>query len=91
MDHNLFRCFLRSYAEAGGELPADWETIYWSNYGRLEWLEYNMKRSLGMECLEDEIALGISEVKNTMKNIVYYHNMREEIMEDCASVCGAEA
>ncbi len=48
-----FSCFLRSYAEAGGELPADWETIYWSNYSRLE---YNMKRSLGMECSKDEIA-----------------------------------
>jgi len=81
MDHDLFRCFLQSYAEAGGELPADWGTIYWSNYGRLEWLEYNMKHSLGMECLEDEIALGILEVKNTMKNIVYYHNVREESLK----------
>ncbi len=83
MDYHLFRCFLQSYAEAGGQLPKDWEVIYWSNYGRLEWLEYNMKRSLGMECSEDEIALGVSEVKNTMRNIIYYHNAREDILKNC--------
>ncbi len=83
MDYRLFRCFLESYAGAGGELPEDWETIYWSNYGRLEWLEYNMKRSLSMECAEDEIGMGISEVKNTMENIIYYRSAKEDILRNC--------
>lgn len=83
MDHHLFHCFLQSYAEVGGQLPEDWEIIYWSNYSRLEWLEYNIKRSLGMECSEDEIALGVSEVKNTMKNILYYHKIKEDILKNC--------
>lgn len=83
MDHALFRSFLQSYAQAGGELFADWETIYWSNYGRLDWLEYNMKRSLAMECSEDEIGPGISEVKNTMKNIIYYRSAKEDILRNC--------
>ncbi len=83
IDYRLFRCFLESYAGAGGELPEDWETIYWSNYDRLEWLEYNMKRSLSMECAEDEIGMGISEVKNTMENIIYYRSAKEDILRNC--------
>ena len=63
-------------------LPQDWETIYWSNFGRLEWLEYNVKRSLGIECSEEEIAVGISEVRETVAHLIYYDNARDEIM-DC--------
>lgn len=82
IDYNLLRCFLRAYSEAGGLLPQDWETIYWSNFGRLEWLEYNVKRSLGIECSEEEIAVGISEVRETVAHLIYYDNARDEIM-DC--------
>lgn len=82
IDYDLLRCFLRSYSEAGGLLPEDWETIYWSNFGRLEWLEYNVKRALGIECSEEEIAMGISEVKETISHLIYYDNARDEIM-DC--------
>lgn len=82
IDYGFLRCFLRSYAEAEGQLPADWETIYWSNYGRLEWLEYNLKRSLGIECSEEEIAMGNSEVRETIAHLSYYHNAKDEIM-DC--------
>ena len=66
---------MRDYAEAGGKLLTDPETAYWSNYGRLGWLEYNVKRSLGMECAEDEVELGISEVKATMAHVVYYRDI----------------
>ena len=41
--------FLRGgYAEA-----ADWELLYDCNNGRLEWLEYNVKRVLGIDCGDD--------------------------------------
>lgn len=80
MDYPLFERFIRSYAEAGGELPADWECMYDSNFGRLEWLEYNVKRALGMECSAEEIEVGISEVKDTMKLLIYYHEAKEDIL-----------
>lgn len=80
IDFNLFRSFLRAYAEAGGKLLTDLETAYWSNYGRLEWLEYNVKRSLGIECAQNEVKTGISEVKNTMAQIIYYYNTKDKIL-----------
>lgn len=81
IDFSLFKALIKSYADDGGELPDDWKTIYYSSYGRLEWLEYNVKRALGIECGEDEIEMGISEVRETMEHIVYYHNVRDEILE----------
>lgn len=41
-----------------------------------------MKRSLGIECSEEEIAVGISEVRETVAHLIYYDNARDEIM-DC--------
>lgn len=80
IDFELFGSFLFSYAEAGGQLPRDWETVYNSNQGRLEWLEYNVKRSLGIECSEDEIEIGLSEVKDTMAHVIYYHDAKKDIL-----------
>lgn len=83
IDYKLFRCFLLSYAEAGGCLPTDWESIYWCNNGRLEWLEYNLKRSLGIECSAEEIETGISQVKETIAHVIYYHNAQNDIIRNC--------
>lgn len=80
IDYNLLSLFIHSYAEAGGVLPTDWETIYNSNNGRLEWLEYNIKRALGMECSKEEIELGIFEVNSTMAHVLYYHSAKSDII-----------
>lgn len=80
IDYHLLSLFINSYAKSGGELPADWELLYDSNQGRLEWLEYNVKRSLGIECSKEEIEVGISEVKHTMTHIIYYHHARNDII-----------
>ncbi|MBQ9767346.1 MAG: phosphotransferase [Lachnospiraceae bacterium] len=81
IDFDLFRCFIRAYAEQGGTLPTDWETIYYSNNGRLEWLLYNVKRALGIECTEEEIEIGASQVKETMEHVIYYHKAKKDILE----------
>ena len=86
IDYKRLHSFLRAYAEAGGKLLADPETAYWSNFGRLEWLEYNVKRSLGMECAEDEVELGISEVKATMAHVVYYRDIKEVLLNCLAEI-----
>lgn len=80
IDYGLLQSFLCSYAEAGGQLPMDQETVYWSNYGRLEWLEYNVKRALGIECSAEEIAVGISEAKDAIAHVVYYYNAGADII-----------
>ena len=84
IDFRLFQAFLRGYASAGEEqMPKDWETLYDCNNGRLEWLEYNLKRVLGIDCGDDEKQLGIGQVVETLRHIVYYAKMREQILEHC--------
>ncbi len=57
--------------------------MYYSNYGRLEWLEYNIKRALNIECdTEDEQQLGISEVKETVEHIIYYDKVKNDILRN---------
>jgi len=80
IDYHLLSLFISSYVKSGGQLPTDWETIYDSNNGRLEWLEYNVRRSLGIECSKEEIEPGISEVKSTMAHIIYYHSAKNDII-----------
>ena len=86
LDYNLLSVFISSYAKMGGQLPMDWETIYDGSCGRLEWLEYNVKRSLGIECSREEVEVGISEVKNTIKHIVYYHDAKSNIINSLENV-----
>ena len=39
------------------KLQMDIETAYWSKYGRLEWLEYNIKHSMEIECALNKFGL----------------------------------
>ena len=87
IDFSLFQSFIQAYAKAGGALPADWETVYYCNNGRLEWLEYNVKRALGIECSEEEIELGIGQVKETIAHVIYYHEAKKNIL-DCLGRSG---
>ncbi|MCI8461729.1 MAG: aminoglycoside phosphotransferase family protein [Lachnospiraceae bacterium] len=80
IDYCMLGAFVRAYAEAGGRLPEDWEVLYHNSRGRLEWLEYNVRRALGMECSEEEVEIGISQVRHTMAQMVYYHDAKGEIL-----------
>lgn len=83
IDFRLFQAFLQGYQNAGGELPADWETLYECNNGRLEWLEYNMKRVLGIGCGADEKEMGIAQAEKTLRHIIYYAEMKKQILKHC--------
>lgn len=65
INFNFLKAFYTAYFENTNlDANIDWETMYYSNYGRLEWLEYNIKRALMLECdTEEEQKLGVSEVK----------------------------
>lgn len=59
----------------------DWEVLYYASSGRLEWLLYNLKRSLKIECSStEEYHIGMKEVKETIDHIVYYDKVKDDIL-----------
>lgn len=76
---SLFEAFIRAYEDAGGELPERWTIIHDANCGRLGWLEYNLRRALGIDCSEAEISLGESEVKKTLSQLAHYQEIRKAL------------
>lgn len=84
IDFKLFNTFFKSYFKNTNlNTDIDWEVMYYSNFGRLEWLEYNIKRALRIECdTDEEQQMGISEVKETVEHIIYYNNIKNEILKN---------
>ena len=81
INYNLLKVFICSYIQEYGSFYAKWEDLYYSNLARHEWLEYNIKRALRIECNDDdECRLGIEQVKETMKHIVYYEDIKDELL-----------
>lgn len=83
IDREKFYSFIKSYSDANGALPENWDAVYYSNYGRLEWLEYNLKRVLGIDSGDDEKEMGLSEAKETISHIIYYASIKKELMDIC--------
>ena len=84
INFDFFKCFFDSYFN-NTELDTniDWESIYYANNGRLEWLEFNIKRSLMIDCdAKEEQEIGISEVKETIEHIVYYYKIKNDILKN---------
>ena len=81
----LFKTFIDSYFENSKlDRNINWEVLYYANNGRLEWLEYNIKRSLMLETdSEEEQQLGINEVKETIEHVVYYESIKNELLKYC--------
>lgn len=88
VDFERLRVFVKSYAAAGGSTPQDWEAVYDSSCGRLEWLEYNIKRVLGIDCGAEEKELGISEVCTTLEQIVFYADSRAAVLDSLSQPGG---
>jgi len=82
INFDLFESFINSYFKNTKlEKNIDWETIYYSNYGRLKWLEFNIKRSLLIDCdTIEEQKIGLIEVKETIEHVVYYDKVKEEVL-----------
>ena len=81
INYNLLKAFIQSYVQTFGAIPVDWEVLYSSDTGRLEWLAYNVKRALGIECTDEaEGKLGMEQVKATMQHILYYEEIREPLL-----------
>ena len=85
INYELFRAFMDSYF-ANSKLSRDinWEVLYYANNGRLEWLEYNIKRALMLETdSEEEQQLGINEVRETINHVAYYNSIKNELLKNC--------
>lgn len=82
MDFGRFEAFVSAYRTQYGEMQADWRALSGVGFGWLDWLAYNLRRALGMECSdEEERKLGIREAHETIQRIVYYSAVREELLE----------
>ncbi|MCL2634007.1 MAG: phosphotransferase [Oscillospiraceae bacterium] len=82
LDYNKLRAFLNAY----GKVNSDWDTLFHNNFGRLEWLEYNIKRALMIECSDkEEQQLGVQEIHETMEHVVYYDKIKYELLEELSS------
>lgn len=82
LKYDLLDSFVRAYRNEYGRFEIDWDAVFYSNMGRLEWLEYNIKRALFMECNDEkEQRLGINQVKETMEHILYYDKIHDDLIE----------
>ena len=84
INFDLFNDFFKSYFDNSKlDRNIDWESIYYANNGRLEWLEFNIKRALMIDCdTKEEQEIGINEVKETIKHVVYYDKVKDEILKN---------
>ncbi|WP_346962368.1 phosphotransferase [Clostridium sp.] len=69
-----FLAFIGGYKNIYGALNANWKIVLFNGFlGKLGWLEYNLKRSLGIECVDNqEQNLGTNEVTETINALIYY-------------------
>ncbi|PFT64851.1 aminoglycoside phosphotransferase [Bacillus cereus] len=74
VDKERFFAFINGYKKRYGETQANWSTVLESGFlGKLGWLEYNLKRSLWIECAdEEEQKMGTTQVIGTIKEIKDY-------------------
>jgi aminoglycoside phosphotransferase (APT) family kinase protein len=73
--------FIRGYKKRFGAVQANWKMVLENGYiGKLGWLEYSLKRSLWIECTdEEEQRMGTKQVIGTIKAIRRYADKIYEI------------
>ncbi|MFC5649502.1 phosphotransferase [Paenibacillus solisilvae] len=81
MDKERFMAFIGGYKKRSGALQANWRMVLASGFrGKLDWLEYSLKRSLWIECTdEEEQQMGTAQVKATINAIRRYADMISEL------------
>lgn len=89
LNFDLLDSFIGAYITKFGRFNANWADLYFSNIGSLEWLEYNIKRALMIECVdENERKLGIEQVKETMTHVIYYEEIKDSLISHLEKVFG---
>lgn len=81
INFEYLQAFLSAYRKAFGKLSIDLSSLYGLGFGWLDWLDYNIKRALMLECEDiDEQRLGIEQVLGTIPRIVYYDSVRDTLL-----------
>lgn len=83
---NCFRAFFEGYLEAYDNGFRDYAAVFGVAYTWLEWLEYNLRRSLEPSFEEPERTMGRTQVKLTLDRIRYLHGMETEIKRNLAQI-----
>lgn len=83
IDKGRFLAFIIGYKKRFGTLQADWKMVLLNGFlGRLGWLEYSLKRSLRIECTdEEEQEMGTAQAIETIKSIKRYAYMIPQIQK----------
>lgn len=81
MDIERMTAFFDGYIEAYDNCFRAYSDVFGLAYTWVEWLEYNIRRALGACIDEDEKAMGISEVRNTVNRIRYIHDIEKSIKD----------
>jgi len=76
-----FSAFIGGYKKRCGTLHANWKAVLENGFlGKLGWLEYNLKRSLWIECTDEkEQQMGTEQVTGTINAISSYANKIPEL------------
>lgn len=76
LNRDRFFSFINGYKEKKGEIAADWGMVAASGFsGKLNWLEYSLKRSLNIECTDaEERKMGTAQVSGTIREIKDFAN-----------------
>lgn len=83
LDKAKFNILLHTYGNYMSIKKVDWDCVLDSGYaGMLGWLEYSLKRALGIESTdEDEKKLGAEQIFGTIKALEKYDNQMKIIMK----------
>ena len=81
IDKERFLAFIGGYKKRYGILQANWRMVL-GFLGKLGWLEYNLKRSLWIECTtEEEQQMGTAQVTETINAISRYADIISALEE----------
>ncbi|KOR90259.1 phosphotransferase [Paenibacillus solani] len=82
IDKEKFHAFVSGYQQRFGNINADWRLALELGYSsKLEWLEYSLKRSLGMECNDErEQEMGTIHVTETINALKGYDEVMPELI-----------
>ena len=82
IEKQKFFTFIRGYKNRYGEVHSDWRRVLSNGLnGKLEWLEYSLKRSLWIECTdEEEQKMGTDQVTGTIYEIRNYVNQIPKLL-----------
>lgn len=81
LDIEKMTAFFDGYLAAYDNCFRAYSSVFGITYTWIEWLEYNIQRSLGEQSDDAERALGMSEVKATIDRIKYIRTREKEIKE----------